>query len=110
MRKFIIVSRNKRLEVIRLDDVILFKGQRNYIEIVLKDKSRRCHPENLAWAERNVKCDNFFRLHKSFIINFDYISNIEYDKLKVYTTNNEEVPLSRYRKKLFRERFNSYNE
>ena len=50
--------------------------------------------------------DDFYRVHRSYLINFNFITFIE--KLNVQMANGDLIPISRLRKKLFDETFQSF--
>ena len=56
--------------------------------------------------EEQVRNSGFFRCHKSFIVNFQYVVNI--DSTDVLLSNQEKVPISKHRRKDFLQEFTAY--
>ncbi|MFW6257518.1 MAG: LytR/AlgR family response regulator transcription factor [Prolixibacteraceae bacterium] len=115
MKKFVIVSHNQTSEFIRLNEVVLFQAEGSYTKIILINGRNLCFSKNLSWIEQNMECEYLFRLHRSFIIrsfiiNMDYICKIKNNEDKIHMINKMEVPISRYRKKLFWNKVENYNK
>ncbi|EPZ53356.1 lytTr DNA-binding domain protein [[Clostridium] sordellii ATCC 9714] len=80
-----------------------------YIEIQRKDMS--IHTENKVYEtkmtmdkiEEELQNHNFYRCHKSFLVNIDYVENIK--QYVAILENKEEVLVSRHRFKDFKSRF-----
>ncbi len=100
--KFILIENKNETYKIKIEEI-------TYIEIQRKDMS--IHTESKVYEtkmtmdkiEKELKNYNFYRCHKSFLVNIDYVENI---KQYVATLDNkEEVPVSRHRFKDFKHKF-----
>ncbi|MGO1369552.1 MAG: LytR/AlgR family response regulator transcription factor [Senegalia sp. (in: firmicutes)] len=90
---------------IEIKDIILATVEDKNTVIITKNDKFIYH-ESLSHFEKNINNDNFFKSHRSFVVNMDYIEKIEpwfnqsYNiKLKYY---NENIPVSRGQLKEFK--------
>ncbi|WP_373600141.1 LytR/AlgR family response regulator transcription factor [Paraclostridium bifermentans] len=106
--KFIIVENKSESYKINIEDIM-------YIEIQRKDMS--IHTENKIYEtkmtmdkiEKELSNHNFYRCHKSFLVNIDYVDNVK--QYVAILENKEEVLVSRHRFKDFKSKFlNSLGE
>ena len=100
--KFILVENKSETYKINIADI-------TYIKIQRKDMS--IHTENKVYEtkmtmdkiEEELQNHNFYRCHKSFLVNIDYVENIK--QYVAILENKEEVLVSRHRFKYFKSRF-----
>lgn len=72
----IFVKTGSRIDVIPVSEIIRIDAQDDYAEIVTKDKSY-LKKETMNFLEKNLPPANFIRVHRSSIINSDYMDKIE---------------------------------
>ncbi len=72
----IFVKTGSRIDVIPVDEIIRIDAQDDYAEIVTKNKSY-LKKETMNFLEKNLPKSNFIRVHRSSIINSDYMDKIE---------------------------------
>ena len=72
----IFVKTGSRIDVIPVSEIIRIDAQDDYAEIVTKNKSY-LKKETMNFLERNLPKTNFIRVHRSSIINSDYMDKIE---------------------------------
>ena len=72
----IFVKTGSRIDVIPVSEIIRIDAQDDYAEIVTKDKSY-LKKETMNFLEKNLPQSNFIRVHRSSIINSDYMDKIE---------------------------------
>ncbi|MCP9757103.1 LytTR family transcriptional regulator [Lacihabitans sp. CCS-44] len=82
------------------DRILMLKSDTNYTIIYLDDGSRILSSTTLGIIEKRLEGFDFFRTHRSTIINLRFVSNYERIKqtselLRIFLKNKEEVPLSR---------------
>jgi two-component system LytT family response regulator len=77
------VQLNKRDVSIRTDDIIYIKSDGNYIQIFTTEKNH-LHRITLNNFEKQLDPQQFFRIHRSIIVNKHYIRNIKYLKNNEY--------------------------
>lgn len=100
--KFILIENKGETYKIKIEEI-------TYIEIQRKDMS--IHTESKIYKtkmtmdkiEKELKNYNFYRCHKSFLVNIDYVENIK--QYLAILDNKEEVPVSRHRFKDFKHKF-----
>ncbi|MBC6004588.1 MAG: LytTR family DNA-binding domain-containing protein [Paeniclostridium sordellii] len=100
--KFILIENKNETYKIKIEEI-------TYIEIQRKDMS--IHAESKVYEtkmtmdkiEKELKNYNFYRCHKSFLVNIDYVENIK--QYVAILDNKEEVPVSRHRFKDFKHKF-----
>lgn len=105
-----ISNKNKYILVDNKSDALKIKvNEITYIEIKNRDLTIYTTRENyqikstMDKIEKSLESHNFYRCHKSFLVNMEYV-----DTIKQYTAkleNKEEVPISRHRFKDFKIKF-----
>ena len=92
------------VQIIDSKDIIWIKGASNYVELHCIDKMH-LHRETLTNIENKLSKEKFVRVHRSAIVNIDYVKKIE-SELGRYSTlvlkNGDEVKISNaYKHDLF---------
>lgn len=72
---FIFINVDKVLHKINLNNIIYVQSDRNYVTVVTKELSLSFIDSLKKWTE-HLKQDNFLQIHKSFIININYIEKL----------------------------------
>jgi len=89
-------------ELIKLNSILYCQSDSNYCKIVCLDKSSFLIAKTLKYVEKLLKSDLFIRIHKSYLVNLNYVVKYEKgDELKVTLTNNEQLPVSIRKKEQF---------
>lgn len=70
------------------------EGMQNYLKLHFTDKSIVIH-QTMTTIEELLPQDNFFRIHKSYLVNINHIDSISGTRLFI---NGKELPISRMRK------------
>lgn len=95
--KYIAVKRGFEVQVIPLEEIRYFKSANIYVELHLNDKQ-------IAICDKSMKTlvpllpSNYFRIHKSYIIdtnNIDVIQSLGGGQYRVKLKTGEKLPLSR---------------
>lgn len=91
--------------LLRVKDIYYAEAQDKRVRVVLRDTafSDRRGIDEIAGL---LESEEFFRVHRSYLVNFRYVGRI--DKNSVYLVSGEEIPVSRLRKKAFRNAFQAY--
>ncbi|GAA0714317.1 two-component system response regulator RgbR [Paraclostridium ghonii] len=106
------VNKNKGSYIVATEDDEICKVKIydiTYIEIQKRDMTIHTLEKNytikssMAKIENELSTYNFYRCHKSFMVNIDFIKNIK--QYIAILENKEEVPISRYRFKETKSRF-----
>ena len=72
----IFVKTGNRIDVIPVSEIIRIDAQDDYAEIITKNKSY-LKKETMNYLEKNLPKINFIRVHRSSIINTDFMDKIE---------------------------------
>lgn len=85
-------------------DIIYLEAKRNYTEIYIKNDKKLLVAKTLGDFENLLSESSFFRAHRSFIINLQYLEQwVNKDGGYLLMTNDQQVPLARNRREgLFR--------
>lgn len=81
-------NRNKKVvlptlegfEVVDMDDIIRMEANDNFTNFYLKDKSKQVICRTLKFYEDILKDSGFMRIHRSHIVNLNYIKNYKKGK------------------------------
>lgn len=97
------ISSLQGIEFITMDDIVFLEASGTYTTIVLSDKTQVVSSKPLGEFEELLsKKANFFRAHRSFIVNLRYVKKLSNkDGDIIIMSSGAEIPLSRYRKKDF---------
>lgn len=88
-----------------IEDIIMLIGEGNYIRLVLKEESRIYVGTIKQW-EKKLEGTCMLRVHKSYIVNMNYISKIE--KQQVYMYDKTIVPVGRKYNESTKEKVNKF--
>jgi len=95
---FILIKSGTEYYKMKLSDILYVRGTGNYVTFVTKKKEIL---SLLAMKDvsETLSSKMFFRIHKSYIINFSHVDLIESDQVKI---NNEYIPIGdHYRESFF---------
>lgn len=102
---FLIISSEHQIKKILLKDIL-------YIESVGRTVKIHCSSgiletyKQIGDLEQTLSDKHFFRCHKSFLLNLEYVSR--FDKAEIVMENGDTVFLARKRAKIFQNEFISY--
>lgn len=107
-RKVFNFIENKSRVRLFCDDIIYFESQGHWILIYTKDSIHKiCKSMNDLYAQLDPEI--FFRVHKSFIINFHYVKRIKGNTTNLYYCD-KLIPISRSYKKVVIKQFTEFVE
>ena len=89
-----------------LKDITHIEGDGNYSYIHLKNNTKKLVSKTLSNLEEMLDSKGFFRCHKSYIINKEYIAGTP-KSFALMLLNGKEIPISRRRQKDFKAWFES---
>lgn len=106
----IAVSSLEGITFIQLSDIVLLEASGTYTTIYKTNNTKIVASKPLGEFETMLSKDaNYFRPHRSFLINLTHIEKLETTEGDIiYMTNQVQVPLSRYKKKEFLEMINEF--
>ena len=91
--------------LLRVKDIYYIEAQDKRVRVVLKDTALSDR-RGIDEIERALAGEDFFRVHRSYLINFRYVARL--DKNEILLVSGEQIPLSRLRKKAFKNAFQTY--
>lgn len=104
--KYLSVKKGSEIQVVPIEDILYFKSANIYVELHLKNKQ-------IAFCDKSMKAltpllpSNYFRIHKSFIIdinNIDTIQTFGGGKYRVKLKSGDWLPISRNKIKALKSR------
>ena len=93
----------ERILSLNRNEIMFFKAWGNCTKIFYKDGKEGTVPYGLAEIERTIDDDDFFRCHKSFLVNYHFVMEYCIVRKRAIFANNRTVPVSRRKKDLFAE-------
>ena len=73
---FIAIPSTKKIDFIKIDDILYFESDGRYTIIHLRDKTTFFVSKNIGEYDKILAPKYFFRIHKKYLINLKYIINI----------------------------------
>jgi len=96
------LSTSKGLQFLKTKDILYCKGDGAYTYFFLKNGNRISTSKNLKEYENRLKDSNFFRSHKSYLVNLAEIKTyIRGEGSHAVMTNGDSVGVSKRRKDMF---------
>ena len=107
-RKTLVFSEKRNKIRLFCDNIIYFECQSHWVYIYTKEKTYKICK---SMSDLYEKIDNnvFFRIHKSYVINLNYVKEIKENDVVLYETN-AIIPISRLYKKEFVNSFMNFKE
>ena len=87
------------------DDIMYVSGERNYVRVVTRQNEYLTYGNMKAWEEKLVK-SSVIRVHKSYLVNLKYITNIS--DVASFINSDEEIPVGRKYKEEARGKYKDY--
>lgn len=111
LRNKIAVPVSDGYEFIEIDEILYCQSQNNYTFLFLKDNKKVILSKTLKEFELLLEKYYFLRIHKSFLINPNYIKKYNRnDGGYLIMTNGEAIPVSRNRKDLITRLFDAISK
>jgi DNA-binding LytR/AlgR family response regulator len=86
---FLFVKSDKKTIKVKISDILYIEGLGDYIKLYLNDKKLVTNL-SMKKLENLLPAEQFYRIHKSFIISLDKIESIEGNMVKI---NNVKLPI-----------------
>lgn len=100
--KKIVIPLSEGSLFVELNDIVFLKAEGSYANIFFKDGNRVIVSKNLKDYEDQLTMEEgFFRTHRSFLINTNYIIHISSDGSEATMANHSIINISRDRKQEF---------
>jgi two-component system LytT family response regulator len=95
-QKFIPINSTKKIELIKLEEIICFEADGRYTLIYLNNGVSKMASKNLGEFQKLLDPDIFCRIHHKFIINLNNLTNIiKSDGYYCEMKNNKNIPVSK---------------
>ncbi|GAB3519997.1 LytR/AlgR family response regulator transcription factor [Emticicia fontis] len=92
-------------------EVLFLKADVNYTEIFLQDGERFIVSKTLKELEKRFINYNFFRTHKSYMVNLKFVTGYQiHEGLMVKVQDEHQLSLSRRRKEVFLDTMSKYRK
>ena len=102
---FIIISSEHQIKKVLLKDILYIESVGRTVKIHCTGGVLQAYKQ-IGDLEQTLSDKHFFRCHKSFLLNLEYVSR--FDKAEIVMENGDTVFLARKRAKLFQKEFISY--
>ena len=103
--KKLVIPVHNGLKFIKLDSILRCQADRGYALFVLNNGEKVMASKPLGHFEKILEGTSFFRVHRSDIINLDYLKSYEKSRQGIVTlANGDEVVVSRNRREAFLEK------
>lgn len=97
-QKIVVPTKNEVFYLLP-NDIIYVSAEGSYAKIFLNDNSPILVSKTLKDIESQISFDNFLRIHKSFLINVNFVKKfLKTDGGSVQMTNGDQIPISKRRR------------
>lgn len=96
LRDYIVFPGRKVIEIVRIAEILYCKSDGNYTTFYLKDREKVVAIKNIGGVEKTLPKDIFIRIHKQYLVNFNYVKSIhKSDGFYCQLFNGVMLPVSR---------------
>ena len=107
-QKIVIPTKEKNY-FIKIIEIVHAEAQGNYTCIYLIGNKKMLISKSIKEFEEYLNSHLFFRIHKSHLVNLEYVKNFSYlDGGTVEMENGKNLPISRRKKEAFQDRMDQY--
>jgi two-component system, LytTR family, response regulator len=99
----IILSMSQKKISIKTDDIVLLKADNVYTEFYLRNNTKEVVSKPLKEYELLLSQPNFYKPHRSYIINLNAVNEYLKPSSEIVMINNLKIPIAREKKKEFEE-------
>lgn len=96
--KRIIVRKNDTYHKLNTDEIIYVEADSEYI-MLYTSESKYPLRHSLKQMEEELYDQNFFRVHKSYLVNINHLSSFSYEEGLITLSTSKKLPVSRRKKK-----------
>jgi len=93
----VVVKDGATIQIIPTSDILYFEAYDDYVKVYTKEKYH-LKKKTLSYYEQTLNPKDFLRIHRSFIINVNYLTKIdsfEKNSYRATLTNQAQIPISR---------------
>ncbi len=99
--KIFIVSCGNSIKILECKNVVYAKADGNYCELILIDNTKFVLCKTLDQVERTMKNPEYFRVHKSYLVNLMSIIEIDKRMVSIVLNDHSIIPIARRKRKEF---------
>lgn len=98
-QEYISVKADYKLTLVRLDEILYFESEGEYVRIHLADGQKITTLYRIKNMETELPADRFMRVHRSYIVNLKAIRS--YMRGRIYINDKEFIPIGESYKEAF---------
>jgi two-component system LytT family response regulator len=103
----IAIKTSRGIEFLRIDDIICCVAKGRYTKVVTTSGKEFLLTRVLKDIENCLPCEDFFRTHKSYLVNLNHITHYHNNhETPITLINNTRIQLAKRRKQEFHRRIN----
>lgn len=92
------------------EDIVYCESDNNYTSLFLNNKNKIFISKTIKLLEEDLKQPFFYRVHRSFIVNLNYVDSFNSYLSVIKLKDNSQIPVSDRKKKGFLEYFNNFRQ
>lgn len=101
-------TNGKQFSKVDFDDIIYVKGLDKKSELFTTNNSKLIILHSLSSVQKMLNSKRFYRVHKSYIVNLDYVDSIYKKTSEILMRNLDSIPLPKSKKASFEKLFVDY--
>lgn len=90
----IVINAQNTAQVIKIKKIVRCEASGSYTEVILRDDRKITASKSLKYFETILSDNDFIRVHRSHLVNIEYIDKILKETLELVLTNGEVLPIS----------------
>jgi len=92
------IPTDKGMKIVEADNIIRIEARSNYSKLFFKNERPLTVAKVLHWFEDRLQQNSFYRIHKTHIVNREYICNVSPAGNMLTLANGEQIKISRRRR------------
>jgi two-component system, LytTR family, response regulator len=110
MSNILLLNSSLGLQIIDVNTIVRIEAMSNYSKLFFTNKKTLVVAKTLQWLQYKLASTNFSRVHKTHLVNINFIiSYSNGDTTHLFLVNGETVHVSRRRKKYFLQQYYDTN-
>ncbi|MES2519480.1 MAG: LytTR family DNA-binding domain-containing protein [Bacteroidota bacterium] len=94
----LLIINHKTSSKVLINNVVLLKGDVNYTTFYLESGKEKVVAHTMKFFERFLETHGFLRVHRSFMVNPNYVKEYNHEQEFLTMTNGHKATISRRRK------------
>ena len=105
--KKLCIATQKHQIIIEKSNILYLKADGNYCEIHMLDGTLHCCSKALKEILSRISENNFLKVHKSYVVNLEYLNYIDSAFTRMGLEGKNEIPIARSRKEIIKRAISS---